>query len=157
MPRRLLTDITEIIIHCADTPNGDRTYDIGDIDEWHKDRGFVRPDTTKRPHLKHVGYHYVINPDGSIAVGRSHKEIGAHAAGRNAASIGICLIGRDKYTVAAWYALADVVDDLCVAYPRIRNIIGHNDVTSKKTCPGFKVADWLKADKKPLEGHLYAV
>ena len=112
---------------------------------------------TRRPHLKYVGYHYVINPDGSVAAGRSHLEVGAHAAGRNQSSIGICLIGREKYPIAAWWALADVVDALEAAYPRIRNIIGHNDVTSKKTCPGFKVADWLKAERKPLEGHLYAV
>lgn len=68
--------ITEIIIHCSATPEG-KDYTVVDIDRWHKAKG----------------YHFVIYRDGSIHVGRSKSETGAHCTGHNTISIGICYIG----------------------------------------------------------------
>lgn len=73
--------IKEIIIHCSATKEG-RDYTIADIDRWHRDRGFFC-----------IGYHFVIYRDGSIHVGRSVEEVGAHCRGHNLVSIGICYIG----------------------------------------------------------------
>ena len=73
--------IKEIIIHCADTPEG-RDDKAADIDRWHKQRGFDR-----------IGYHYVIDLDGTIEAGRDPDCIGAHCKGHNTNSIGICYIG----------------------------------------------------------------
>lgn len=73
--------ITEIIIHCAATPEG-KDFTVQDIDRWHRQRGF-----------KSIGYHFVIYRDGSIHKGRPLDQIGAHCTGHNANSIGICYIG----------------------------------------------------------------
>ena len=59
--------IKEIIIHCSATKEG-RNYTVADIDRWHRERGFFC-----------IGYHFVIYRDGSIHVGRSVEEVGAHA------------------------------------------------------------------------------
>ena len=80
---------TMIIVHCADTL---ATMDIGveEIRRWHvEERGW-----------DDIGYANVIRRDGTIELGRDldgdgdvADEIGAHAAGFNAQSIGVCLVG----------------------------------------------------------------
>ena len=69
--------IKEIIIHCSATREG-RDYTVADIDRWHRERGFFC-----------IGYHFVIYRDGSIHVGRSVEEVGAHCKGHNTVSIGV--------------------------------------------------------------------
>ena len=76
-----MRSISEIIIHCADTPEG-RDNTVADIAAWHKAKGY-----------RTIGYHYVVYRDGSIHPGRPIEEIGAHCKGHNAHSIGICYIG----------------------------------------------------------------
>ena len=122
--------INTIIIHCADTPNG-KYFDAKDIDDWHRDKGW-----------RGIGYHNVICTDGEVQRGRSYDIKGAHARGFNDSSIGICLIGRDKFTSEQWSSLFALVDRLKATYD-IKMIIGHNDVDEHKTCPNFNVADWL--------------
>lgn len=58
------------------------------IDAWHKDRGFPLSSLGY-----YVGYHYVIEPNGVVKQARQDTEIGAHDAGENSDSIGICLAG----------------------------------------------------------------
>ena len=72
--------IKEIIIHCSATKEG-RNYTVADIDRWHRERGFFC-----------IGYHFVIYRDGSIHVGRSVEEVGAHCKGHNTVSTGVCYI-----------------------------------------------------------------
>ena len=73
--------ISEIIVHCAATPEG-KAFTVADIDAWHRKRGF-----------RCIGYHFVIYLDGSVHEGRAIEEVGAHCLGHNANSIGICYIG----------------------------------------------------------------
>ena len=71
-----------IVIHCADTYE---TMDIGaeDIRKWHvEERGW-----------SDIGYHKVIRRDGTVETGRDIDVSGAHAAGFNSVSIGVCLVG----------------------------------------------------------------
>ena len=75
--------INKHIIHCSDTPD-DRHVTVDDIRAWHIKRGW-----------NDIGYHYIINRDGSLALGRPVEKIGAHCKGNNGDSIGTCLIGRD--------------------------------------------------------------
>lgn len=77
----IMRKIKEIIIHCSATREG-RDYTVADIDRWHRERGFFC-----------IGYHFVIYRDGSIHVGRSVEEVGAHCKGHNTVSIGVCYIG----------------------------------------------------------------
>lgn len=124
--------IKEIIIHCADTPEG-RDDKAEDIDRWHKQRGFDR-----------IGYHYVIDLDGTIEAGRDPDCIGAHCKGHNTNSIGICYIGgadrdtlkpKDTRTDAQKASLLLLLKYLRQRYPDAK-IYGHRDF-SDKPCPSF--------------------
>lgn len=163
---RLLSIISTLVIHCSATPNG-REFTAKDIDLWHKRRGFQRDEALISPDypLSYIGYHFVITLDGTIVRGRRPDEVGAHAQGYNTNSLGICLIGTDKYTPAQWQALSDVVDTLMHNY-RITDVLGHRDLSPDKngdgkiepsewlkTCPGFDVAEWLRGGRTPLTAH----
>ena len=64
--------------------------DVSVIDALHQRRGFS---IICGGRSYHIGYHYVILPDGKIQTGRPDHCIGAHTLGRNNA-LGICLIGN---------------------------------------------------------------
>jgi N-acetylmuramoyl-L-alanine amidase len=139
-----MRQINKIVIHCAATPNFQH-FTTADIDKWHKQRGFFRQNPVGNPALKSIGYHFVIYLDGSVHPGRDISEIGAHAAGANANSIGICMIGTDDFTVGQWDALKTLVRKLRKEHGPA-SVIGHRDIPGvKKTCPGFDVAKWFKA------------
>ncbi|SFF13730.1 N-acetylmuramoyl-L-alanine amidase [Nitrosomonas sp. Nm166] len=148
--------ITGIVIHCAATPNG-RWHDVFDIDKWHQERGFKRSDEFRRqfnPRLLAIGYHFIIYTNGAVATGRSLSEIGAHAQGFNSRSLGVCLIGTDKFTIEQWDSLRDNVRASLKLYPEAR-IVGHRDLPNvHKECPGFDVKDWLENDMRPRPGRI---
>lgn len=131
--------INEIILHCAATPP-DMDIGAAEIDQWHKGRGW-----------RGVGYHYVIRRNGAVEDGRPEEEAGAHVKGRNANSIGVCLVGGkgsnekdapgDHYTPAQLASLRRLLRDLRARFPRA-TIHGHNEFAAK-ACPGFTVADHL--------------
>lgn len=160
--------ITAIAIHCAATPNGRTLFTgkpgepgfrtpVDEINAWHQARGFKRAPAAlakTNPRLCCIGYHYVIYTNGAIARGRAEAEVGAHVAGFNAKSIGVCLVGTDRFTPEQWAALADLVRGLQKRYPQAR-VLGHRDFPDvKKSCPGFAVADWLAGGMAPLAGHV---
>ncbi len=149
-------EIDMLIIHCAATPNG-KHFTTEDIDRWHGERGFKRDNTSiasYAPYLKHIGYHLVNYIDGEIHVGRSLHEIGAHAKGHNKNSIAMCLIGTDKFSIEQWDSLAYQVEYLKQELPSLKNIIGHNEVNSHKTCPGFDVQAWFAGGMMAMSGHI---
>lgn len=132
-PKRKATKY--VVVHCADTP---AKLDVGvnDIRRWHKDRGW-----------KDVGYHYVIRRSGLVEAGRAYDVIGAHVAGHNATSIGICLVGRERnYSDAQWQSLGRVLGVLTTYYKGAR-VVGHCDLdpVAKRNCPGFNVQIWWAA------------
>jgi len=127
--------ITEIIIHCAATPEGS-SFCAADIDRWHRKRGF-----------RCIGYHYVIKLDGTIEEGRPLPEPGAHCIGHNEHSIGVCYIGgvakdghtpKDTRTEKQKAALYYLLRRLKTQYPDAE-IHGHRDF-AKKACPSFDAA-----------------
>ena len=124
--------INLIVIHCADTPNG-RADTAEDIHRWHLDRGWSG-----------IGYHYVIGIDGTVQNGRPEYWQGAHVAGHNANSIGVCLIGRDLFTNEQTAALQDLLAVLRDDYPEA-SIRGHYELDPGKTCPNIDVPAWLDA------------
>ena len=76
-----MREITEIIIHCSATKEG-MDFRAKDIDAWHKAKGWAG-----------IGYHFVIDLDGTIEQGRPINQVGAHCYGHNKNSIGVCYIG----------------------------------------------------------------
>ena len=123
--------ITKIIVHCADTPEG-RDDKAADIRRWHLECGF-----------SDIGYHYVVDLDGTIEPGRDVEIAGAHTNGHNADSIGVCYIGgadtdmkpKDTRTEEQKTALRLLLKYLVQKYPGA-NIYGHRDF-AKKACPCF--------------------
>lgn len=127
-----MRDINKIIVHCTATPEG-RNDKLADIDRMHRERKFNK-----------IGYHYLIELDGAIRVGRKEDEVGAHASGYNTNSIGVCYVGgmttdmkeaKDTRTEAQKQALTTILKQLRVKYPQAK-IIGHRDVANK-ACPSF--------------------
>lgn len=123
--------ITEIIVHCADTPEG-RDDRAADIERWHKAQGY-----------NEIGYHYVVDIDGTIEPGRDLECIGAHCKGHNTQSVGICYIGgadvnlkpKDTRTPEQKASLLLLLKFLRSKYPDAK-IYGHRDF-AQKACPCF--------------------
>lgn len=127
-----MRQIKEIIIHCANSPEG-RDVRAEDIKRWHtKERGW-----------KDIGYHYIIDLDGTIEPGRPIEVSGAHCTGHNADSIGICYVGgcdaemqpKDTRTEEQKASLITLLKYLVAKYPGAK-IYGHRDFSSK-ACPSF--------------------
>jgi len=166
--KRELSQIKELIIHCAATPNG-AWFTANDIDQWHAERGFnrARQFISADAPLESIGYHYVININGISTIGRLLDETGAHALNHNTSGIGLCLIGTDKFTLAQWMRLKELIEALEKKFPGI-HIKGHRDLSPDKngdgridrhdwlkTCPGFDVEAWLQSGRTPVDGHVY--
>jgi N-acetyl-anhydromuramyl-L-alanine amidase AmpD len=148
--------IQRLVVHCSASPNG-QPVGIADIDRWHATRGFKRMSAFVakfNPQLKHVGYHFVIALDGTVETGRAQDEIGAHVAGHNTGSLGICMVGTDQFTPAQWSALKTLISNLKGNYPAAR-VMGHRDFSPDKNgdgkitpnefiklCPCFDVMPW---------------
>lgn len=130
--------ITEIIVHCTATQEG-KSYTVGDIRKWHKQKGWAD-----------IGYHYVVYLDGSIHEGRSVDMIGAHCSGHNANSIGVSYVGgvdrankpKDTRTVAQKESLVELLTELRKLYPRAE-IYGHRDFAAK-ACPSYNAKNEYK-------------
>lgn len=165
---RVMRSIKRLVIHCSASING-RAYTIADIDRWHRERGFRRSEAARRafkPELASIGYHYVIEIDGALCPGRLPDEVGAHAAGHNADSIGVCLVGTDAFTARQWHSLVRVIGEMGARFGQLQ-IVGHRDLSPDtdgdgvverhewlKTCPGFDVAAWLAAGMRTDAQHL---
>lgn len=172
--------ITALVIHCSASKDGvslarkgrrgERACTAAEtIDRWHAARGFARASwrLKVRPDLKHIGYHYVIDVDGTVEAGREPDEIGAHVKANNACSIGICLVGTERFTAAQWAALRALIGQLRGSYPQAR-VLGHRDFSPDrnhdgritrdewlKTCPGFEVGAWVAGGFQPPPDHLF--
>ena len=127
-----------IAVHCSATSPKVKV-NAAVIDRWHRERGFRK-----------IGYHFVINRDGSVEKGRDQYEIGAHVEGWNAVSVGVCLVGgvdeknnpQDNFTNAQCTALERVVKRLLNVFPKAV-VQGHRDFPNvRKACPSFDVKAW---------------
>lgn len=132
-----------LTVHCADT-TADWDGDVSEVRRWHQqERGWID-----------VGYHYFIRRSGMIQRGRPRWAMGAHVAGHNHESLGICMAGGTKvvgnervednnFTPEQWASLTALLKELKEIYPKAR-INGHRDFPGvTKYCPSFDVAAWL--------------
>lgn len=139
--------IRRIVLHYSAT-YPDQDLGVADIDKMHRARGF-----------NGVGYHYVIKRDGTVQKGRADHVVGAHVAGQNTGSLGICCIGGiervtgpnvgvDNRTEAQKAATIRLVRDLLARHPGAE-VVGHRDLGATQ-CPGFDVRSWwAAADARP--------
>ena len=132
-----------VTIHCSDSHNG-QIYLASQIDLDHRARGFDK-----------IGYAIVIQPSGEVENGRGLNEDGAHVLGENEGNIGVCLIGRDKFTTKQFIALRYKLDGIRMTYDiKHWNIFCHYEFKSAKdqgkTCPNIRVSDlicWYLLDR----------
>jgi len=124
--------IDEIIVHCSATRAG-ADFSASDIDRWHRLRGW-----------NGIGYHYVVRLDGTVEQGRPLEKPGAHCAGHNNRSVGVCYIGGvmsdgvtpdDTRTPAQRTSLLKILKQLRRQFPGAR-IRSHRDFAAK-ACPSF--------------------
>ena len=94
--------------------------------------------------LKTLGYQKVINRSGKVENGRPEYWMGAHVKGKNNISLGVCLIGRNKFTTQQYSSLERILKNWRSLYPDAK-IVGHRDMgNTNKTCPNFDVKTWAK-------------
>jgi len=127
-----MREIKKVIIHCADTPEG-RDVKTEEIKRWHtEERGW-----------SDIGYHWVVELDGSIHQGRSEDIAGAHCRGHNSDSIGICYVGgadsegnpKDTRTEGQKDSLKSLITEILDRHANAE-VFGHRDF-SEKACPSF--------------------
>lgn len=125
--------INKIIIHCTATEEG-INYTVDNIRQWHKQRDFYD-----------IGYHYVIDINGMLHIGRPLSRQGAHCKGQNKDSIGICYVGglrngkpADTRNEDQKYMMNRLVTEMKKQF-MTATIHGHNEF-SDKACPCFDVS-----------------
>lgn len=134
--------IKHIIWHCSATPNG-QPFTAADINRWHKQRGW-----------KGIGYHFVIGIKGELWSGRAIRynefESGAHTSGKNAQSLGVCVIGgtdsnnKATYSPSGDWLSVEQIATIQAVYGFLSKLApqaehsGHRDWSAKE-CPCFDI------------------
>lgn len=135
--------VNEVVIHCSATRE-DRDYPVEQLEKDHRARGFVKG-----------GYHLYIRRDGTVHVLRDFYEVGAHAAGHNANSIGICYEGgidvngkpKDTRTEEQMAALIKCITEaINYSQKKVKRIVGHRDLSPDKDGDGVvEPHEWVKS------------
>ena len=123
---------TKIITHHALSA---KHHTVKDVDEWHRLRW---------PHFRSgtgywVGYHVVIDWDGTVTQTRFLDEEGAHCIGQNRSSIGVCFMGNfDNHMPSqeqeeAWVKWYEIYGQNLPVYPHRKYAI--------KSCHGRLLGD----------------
>ena len=135
-------EVDLIVIHCSaskETVN----YTFEQCIKDHKARGFNT-----------CGYHRFISRDGTIHEGRHFETVGAHVAGHNGHSIGICYEGgldkkgkpKDTRTEAQMEALnVCITEAISYSDKKVKKICGHRDLSPDLNGNGVVEPDeWVK-------------
>ncbi len=129
----MFSDIKYLVVHCSDSSD-DEAVSVTDIHDMHLGFGWDG-----------IGYHRIIERDGTISAGRPIYWQGAHVKGQNHHSLGVCLIGRNSFSTQQMAALEAVIIEWLTLYPDAK-IVGHRDIQdTKKTCPNFEAGAWWQA------------
>jgi len=147
-----MRSITGIVVHCTATrpewwADKTSTEKMEECRRWHvDDNGWAD-----------IGYHYLIDRDGTITEGRPIEKDGAHVKGHNRGTIGISLWGGhgaskddafdDHFTDAQAEALRDLIGGLRRDHGAVP-VTGHNEYANKG-CPGFNVGQWMLSGGHP--------
>ncbi len=123
--------INRVILHCSGTTEG--TFES------------IRKHHVEVNGWDDIGYHSLITTDGILHDGRPLSVIGAHCEGENKDSIGVCMVGVDKFTIKQIYTLIQHLKVLMLNFKLTpSDIYGHYEFpTAKKqgkTCPGFEIS-----------------
>lgn len=129
---RTLDQITQIVVH--------HSASIGQ-----KAEDYARYHVLRRGWAG-IGYHYIIEKDGTIIQGNPLTNISYHVGGENTRSVGICLSGhfsKEQPSAAQLRSLKKLVGYLRRKLPQRLTIHGHREF-SKTNCPGDELVQHLK-------------
>lgn len=152
-----------IVIHCTATL-AHQDFRRADIAAMHKRRGF-----------SDIGYHYLIDLNGRVEVGRTpNTSVGAHVEGFNTSTLGVAYVGglrsadakpTDTRTQMQRDSMLGLCQELLKQFPKAV-ILGHRDLSPDKdndgvvepnewmkSCPCFDAGAW--AVKNGLPGGKY--
>ncbi len=135
-----MREIDRLVIHHSASP---REVSTETIRGWHMD-----PNKQGGPYSD-IGYHWVIEGDGSLHTGRPVIVSGAHVKGHNAHSLGICVTGDNTvsgmgWCDAQWDTLVGLIQSVRVVFPDLP-VCGHRDLADTTECPGLDVIPALQA------------
>lgn len=145
----------KITIHCSDSPNG-RFVTTNEIRHWHTDT------PPKGRGWSDIGYHAVVETDGGWGKGRAEIVEGAHVEGHNLNNLGICMVGKDKFSRDQFSTLKCVLKQwmACWRIP-IDNVYCHYQwdtaIAQGKSCPNMKIEDlhaWMLGDNSAIEKYI---
>ena len=145
--------INRVILHCSATP-ASRPVTVDEIRRWHVQGNGWRD----------IGYHWVVMQDGSVHPGRPESETGAHVAGHNADSIGVCYVGglddasfqpTDTRTPEQRAAMYRLIEEIQARHSGKLTVHGHNEFAAK-ACPCYDVQEdmqhyRLNKGRKPVD------
>ena len=133
-----------IVVHHSASP---RSTTFDQIRHWHM--------VEREDPFDDIGYHFVIGAGGGVHRGRDLDVDGAHVAGQNSETIGICVTGDNTRKEHQWNptqrtALLTLVGSLRVILG-YKPVIRHSDLAATK-CPGLDGPAWYDL-MKPLSLH----
>lgn len=125
--------IDKIVVHCSAT-KATSNVTIHDVRKWHTDKGW-----------SDIGYHFFIELDGAIKIGRDINKAGAHVLGHNAHTIGVCYAGGyNKNMEAADTRTIEQKKSMLLLISKLKelhagaSVCGHRDYPKvAKACPCF--------------------
>lgn len=137
--------VKRIVIHCS---GGSQTQTAGQIASWH-----LRSLSKGGKGWSAPGYHYIVEPSGSVVATWPEDRIANGAKGFNADSIHVCYIGGvdsslrpvDNRTAAQKNSLARVIEDIRRRHGRLP-VVGHRDLSPDLNGNGkIEPQEWIKA------------
>ena len=134
--------ISYLICHHSAIKNSDNAHQFNAVKRYHIGKGWGD-----------IGYHFFIESDGKLCIGRNVGTVGAHCrdSGMNYKSIGICVQGNfevERPTTKQLDRFKRLILSLRKKYgvPNSR-IIGHRDVSGASTvCPGKNFVSLIRKD-----------
>ena len=93
-----------------------------------------------------VGYHFMVDKDGTVYEGRHLSARGAHTQGYNTGSAGICLLGdfrAESPSSAQWQAVTALTQWLAY-HLQLTHLAGHRQFNGWTVCPGGQVSSQLE-------------
>lgn len=136
-------NIKKIVIHCLQTPV-QREDSAEDVHQWHLDKGW-----------NGIGYHYVIQSNGDLQIGRSVDKNGAHTLQHNKDSLAVAIAGgmdwegnivENSFTKDTLIVLSDMIEKLMCMYPDVP-IYGHRELDKNRECPCMDIPEFIKGLK----------
>jgi N-acetyl-anhydromuramyl-L-alanine amidase AmpD len=142
--------VNGIVVHHSDSPRD--TTKMETIRKWHLAKGWAD-----------IGYHYVIEGDGKLRVGRRADQVGAHCLGhnsdpvRNTYTLGICLTGNfetEDPSEEQIHNLIQLLATLCRRHNlKPEQIYGHSDLYPT-ACPGYRLRTRLAGIRRNVGRYL---